>query len=839
MHGATVYTTEDGFKFSIYSGKAHICGYTGYDSELQIPSTVVTQGGTQYSVTAIANYAFEDKTTIAKVVLPSTVTYIGSRAFYGCISLAEISLNEGLLEIDYSAFSGCSSLKTVVIPASVTRINSYAFSGCISMTSATIKCNVLGSGMFQNCKSLKSATLAEGLVSISSNAFENCTSLTTINIPSTITAIKDYAFNGCIALEGITLNEGLTQIGYDAFQDCAALTSIVIPSTVTGVSNYAFTDCTGLLAANVKGSVVGPHMFAGCTGLKSVTLSDNVTSIQSNAFNGCYALTGVRLPQNLTTIGSYAFSQCNALTSIQIPASVSSMGDCAFEKCAGLKKAEIEAVVIGTSAFQSCPALTTVAMGDRVTSVGYAAFSGCEALQNVTFGSNVIQIGSYAFKNCAKLKTANIGEKVVTIGSWAFASSGLESVVIPASVKTIDTYAFSDCKALKNVSLVDGLTTIKNYAFDSCSSLRSIYIPASVVSISSYAFNYTGLGSGTVYCERGSVAADSSLYPTGTTIAYGKPVVSAPKFTVKGIVKGRSVTFNCDTKDAVIYYSSTTSALTTADKSVAAGSTVIFNNFYGTIYARAYSNGEWSNAARLVLKIPVVKTPTITETNGVIKISTATPNCIMYYTTDGSTPSPSNGIKVAASSTNLSCSGGTIKAIAVRSCFTNSDVATLKVASKASSSVQAPSFNVKGVIGGRTVTFTSKTKGAVIYYSTSSTMSTNDSKVSNGGSVTFEDFYGTVYARAYYNGQWSNVARLILKIPVVKTPTISKMYGYATITTATPNCTIYYTTDGSTPSPKNGRAIKGSSGRIYVGYGVTVKAIAVRSCFTNSEVVTK
>ena len=33
-----------------------------------------------------------------------------------------------------------------------------------------------------------------------------------------------------------------------------------------------------------------------------------------------------------------------------------------------------------------------------------------------------------------------------------------------------------------------------------------------------------------------------------------------------------------------------------------------------------------------------------------------------------------------------------------------------------------------------------------------------------GGSVTFTDYYGTVYARTYYNGKWSNVSKLVLKI---------------------------------------------------------------------------
>ena len=836
-YNATTYVTSAGYEFYLSSSQAVISGYTKSGTELTFPSSV-TLNGNSYPVTSIADYAFDGKTSITKVVFPRTITKVGYAAFRGCISLSSLSLNEGLATIGNYGFNGCSSLKSVVLPSTVNSIGSQAFANCISLTTANVKCPVMGYSMFDGCKTLKTVTLSESIAEIPNYSFQNCVSLTSVNIPKVLNKIGQYAFFGCTALPSISLNEGLVSLGYRAFSSCSSLESVVIPSTVTSIDQYVFTNDTGLTAVNLKNTFTGANMFEGCTGLRSITFSNNFNRIGNYSFHKCTALSGIRFPSKLTDIGSYAFWECNALTTLQIPSSVVTLGNSSFSGCANLKKVEVDATTIGISAFNGCASLTTVIMGDNVATVGERAFASCQLLQNVTFGANVIELGTNCFQSCTNLKVANIGPKVVTIGERAFSSSGLESVVIPASVKVIGNRAFYNCANLKNVSLVNGLTTISDYAFYFCGALNTIYIPQSVVSMGSNCFANSGLGKGTVYCERNSTAANSSLYPTGTKIVYGKPVAHTPTFVVKGVINGRNVTFNCEDKDAVVYYS-TSSNMTTSDKSVAAGSTVTFSNFYGTIYARAYYNGQWSNVARLILKIPVVNTPTITESKGMVKISTTTPSCIIYYTTDGTTPSPSNGTKVNASSTTFSATGGTIKAIAVRSCFTNSDVASKKLSSTVSSSIKVPSFNVKGVIGGRTVTFSSATKGAVIYYSTSSSMTTNGNKVANGKSVTFENFYGTIYARAYYNGQWSNVARLILKIPVVNTPTISKSAGYATITTSTPNCTIYYTTDGSKPSPTNGRRINASSGRVYVGYGVTVRAVAVRSCFTNSEIATK
>ena len=328
--------------------------------------------------------------------------------------------------------------------------------------------------------------------------------------------------------------------------------------------------------------------------------------------------------------------------------------------------------------------------------------------------------------------------------------------------------------------------------------------------------------------------SDSRPGNNGDGAAADTSAVKPPKFAVKGIIGGRDITFSSDTEGAVIYYSRTTSHITTQDASAANGETITFNSFYGTIYAKAYKDGKWSNASRLILKIPTVKMPTIVPRGDKLVISTATPGAAVYYTTDGSEPSPDNGTRVTGKSASIDNFTGTVKAIAVRSCFSNSAVAIERGVVDASK-VTPPSFTVKGIIGGRGVTFNAA-KGSMVYYSKSSGMTTKGAHVKAGESMVFEDFYGTIYARTFKDGKWSNPARLILKIPRVNRPLVSVADGYATIYTTTPDCTIYYTTDQSEPSPTNGKRIAGSRGRVQVGVGAKVRAVAVRSCFTNSKV---
>lgn len=233
-----------------------------------------------------------------------------------------------------------------------------------------------------------------------------------------------------------------------------------------------------------------------------------------------------------------------------------------------------------------------------------------------------------------------------------------------------------------------------------------------------------------------------------------------------------------------------------------------------------------------------IESPIITKFGNKVIINAPTEGSAIYYTTDGSTPTRSNGIRVNGTSVTIDTFSGHLKAIAVKDGYVDSDMARLTLFTAAKE--RNVSFEVKGVLGGRNVTFNSPIQGAQIYYSsTTSTLTTSDKCVNAGDTVLFENFYGTIYARTYYNGEWGNVCRLILKIPVVNTPTISvDSNGYATIRTTTPSSYIYYTTDGSTPSITNGKKVLSPYVRVYVGKDKTVRAIAVRSCFTNSEVAT-
>lgn len=75
----------------------------------------------------------------------------------------------------------------------------------------------------------------------------------------------------------------------------------------------------------------------GCSSLKSIKISNSVTTIGDYAFSGCWRLESIDIPNSVTTIGDRAFYACSSLQSIDIPNSVTIIGDGTFWGCSSLK----------------------------------------------------------------------------------------------------------------------------------------------------------------------------------------------------------------------------------------------------------------------------------------------------------------------------------------------------------------------------------------------------------------------------------------------------------------------------------------------------------------------
>jgi len=167
----------------------------------------------------------------------------------------------------------------------------------------------------------------------------------------------------------------------------------------------------------------GYQAYAGQTVIEHVIISNSVTSIEQMAFEDCTGLKSVTIGDDVvTSIGDYAFDDCSALTSVTIGNSVTSIGGDAFRDCSSLSSVTIPNSVnsIGGGAFYGCGGLTSVTIGNGVTSIGGGTFQGCTGLTSVTIGNHVTSIGMRAFQGCPLTSVTIDATTPPTLGNWAF-----------------------------------------------------------------------------------------------------------------------------------------------------------------------------------------------------------------------------------------------------------------------------------------------------------------------------------------------------------------------------------------------------------------------------------
>lgn len=81
------------------------------------------------------------------------------------------------------------------------------------------------------------------------------------------------------------------------------------------------------------------YLFDGCKNLVSVTMSDDVKSMEEGVFYQCTSLTGITIPDSVTSIADHAFESCTSLTDVTMQGKTPPMmmGSHIFDYCKFVK----------------------------------------------------------------------------------------------------------------------------------------------------------------------------------------------------------------------------------------------------------------------------------------------------------------------------------------------------------------------------------------------------------------------------------------------------------------------------------------------------------------------
>ncbi|MBQ4141645.1 MAG: leucine-rich repeat domain-containing protein [Clostridia bacterium] len=125
-----------------------------------------------------------------------------------------------------------------------------------------------------------------------------------------------------------------------------------------------------------------------------------------------------------------------------------------------------------------------------VMAIGDKGFFYADLLEEVILPPSVKRIESQAFFACSGLKKIEFPEYVEFIGEKAFEDcTSLSSVTFSAKLTEIGTAAFRNCDALTEVSLPEGFLTLGARSFASCEKLAAFSFPSTITLIGNKLFD--------------------------------------------------------------------------------------------------------------------------------------------------------------------------------------------------------------------------------------------------------------------------------------------------------------------------------------------------------------
>ena len=476
--------------------------------------------------------------------------------------------------------NGMNQLISISIPASVTRIGDYAFYNCIRIPKIEIPNSVtnIGKSAFRKCSGATNITIGSSVVNIEDSAFLDCSRITgNLSIPNSVTNIGTSAFSGCVGLTNIEIGNGVKIIGNGAFLSCTGLTSIEISNSVASIGSSAFDGCSNLAKITCWGTVPASlgnnyslssnselSIYVPCGSLEAyktawspysskikemlylefainaninmegagiVTIPRNICEELSATANYGYHFVKwsdevtdnprtIELTQDTTLIAEFAYDRSgncgndSLLTWSYNPDKkvLHIDGDGAFVEnilCGVEARPNLEKIIIGkgvtainTNAFTDCPNLTTIEwqainggncaacpFPSSVTSVTFCdgvehiparLCTGLTGISSIVIPSSVKTIGNYAFQNINNRKISNLvlPSEIISIGDYAFAGNTyIEQIDFGKSLESIGAYAFQNCSRVITMTCLAEVTPdVGTNALASISDYAELYV---------------------------------------------------------------------------------------------------------------------------------------------------------------------------------------------------------------------------------------------------------------------------------------------------------------------------------------------------------------------------
>lgn len=462
------------------------------------------------SVTKIGEGAFANVEGLKTIIIPGSVKTIGKGAFRNNATLEKVVIEEGVEVIEESAFNACSNLKEVTLPESLKRMDNYVFTSCKSLNSIEIPSNIenLNTMLFSMSGLANIKLRGNKIKRIEHEVFFGC-KIKEFTITKDVNYIDPTAFDHCTQLE-LTMDTNNTNYIYN--------NGILMPSTkesVLFVSNNYYKDKTKFEIP--QGVITFTCNLTELTNITTLIIPASTTTL--NARNLPYSLTNVQIDDANTKFKT-------AENCIYTKTTPETLIFC-YSKASEIKLTE-SAAVIEQFAFRGSQNATKITFNDNTTTLKNQIFSDCYILKDVIIGKNVSEINSMII--CGMYNVNLIIDKdnpYYVMQDDVLYNKNKDTLItvqhqitgkfdVIDSVKKIKVQAFYGQSKMTEINL-NKIEEIENSVFNGCSGLTSLEIPETIKSINISAFNGTyTIKKIIIHRKENSIAGSPFGSPLGT-----------------------------------------------------------------------------------------------------------------------------------------------------------------------------------------------------------------------------------------------------------------------------------------------------------------------------------
>ena len=466
--------------------------------------SLITDLNISNNIFTINSKSFIGLDCVTSIFINNQVNSIEMGAFYGCLNVEKITLpfvgEKRYVSTDSRQYPLGYIFGMVEYKKSIEVVQEYYGGKTSFFIPEALKevnitnCEYLQRGAFYNCSMLEIINIPKSITCLEEDTFFNCNSLQNAYFCKHIEEIKYGVFENCYSLNSIHLSDKLLRVCSGAFNNCNSINRVYYDGLLDNWINIIFENeksnpmyySSSFYIRDENGTIEFDNSSYSL--LEELVIPDSINTIESYSFYGFDCIKNLILPSNVIELKNYCFSCCSSLKSIFISKEIKVIGKYTFNLSESISNIFYEGNIedwnnITFSTYSSNP-------------MYYAEDFNCLDVN-----------GELTFNNMkfSKLNKLIISESFEIVNDYVFYGfNDLEEIVVPLNTKYYyDSFSKMNAKkctvpyefltylnfeAVYELVLLNG-NTIDSKLFNNCSNLKRIILPNSIYSIASGAFS--------------------------------------------------------------------------------------------------------------------------------------------------------------------------------------------------------------------------------------------------------------------------------------------------------------------------------------------------------------